>query len=304
MRPWMRWLGYSALALVGVVALGIGAVYGLSEARYRKEYQVPAMPLDTPSVPLGELLARGEHIVATRGCNDCHATDLGGRTFIESPALGVLYASNLTGGAGGVASRYTDQELARAIRNGIRHDGRPLLLMPSQEYNPLGDEDVAAVVAYLRSLPPVDREPRQSRPGPLARVLHLAGLLLLVSAEVIDHGRERGPTPAAGATVEYGEYLAVTCTGCHGAGFSGGKIPGTPPEFLPPANLTPHLETGLGRWTEADFVRLVREGVRPDGSMVNTEAMPIAMTSRFTDEELSAIWMYLRTLPPRAYGGR
>jgi mono/diheme cytochrome c family protein len=304
MRAWMRWIGYGALVVAGVLVLGVGVVYGVSESRIRKHYQVADPAVEVPAIPSAELLSRGEHILATRGCHDCHGADLGGRIFVEDPAIGTLYAGNLTRGAGGVAGHYSDAAWVVAIRNGVRHDGRPLLFMPSHEYNRLGDEDVAALVAYLKSLPPVDRVPEESRPGPLARALFLAGAFPLLPAELIDHQAPRDPAPEPGVTVAYGEYLAVTCTGCHGAGFSGGKIPGTPPDFLPPPNITPDPETGIGNWTEEDFVRLLRTGTRPDGSEVDRVAMPVAMTSSFTDEELSAIWMYLRSLPAKGYGGR
>lgn len=304
MRAWMRWIGYGALVVAGLLVLGVGAAFGVSESRFRKAYAVPDPRVHVPASPSEEVLERGRHILATRGCTDCHSADMGGRLFIDDPAMGTFHASNLTSGAGGVAALYSDAAWVVAIRNGIRHDGHPLFIMPSHEYHPMGDEDVAALVAYLKSLPPVDRIPGERRVGPLARALHLAGVLPLIPAEMIDHTRPRGPVPEPGVTVEYGEYLAVTCTGCHGTGFSGGKIPGTPPDFLPAANITPDPEGGIGRWTQDDFVRLLREGFRPDGSEVDRMSMPVAVTSNFTDDELAAMWMYLRTVPAKAYGGR
>src|SRR5690606_25887190 len=143
---------------------------------------------------------------------------------------------------------------------GIGPDGKPLLFMPSQEFYPLSDEDLGALIAYLESLPAVDHTPGKSSVGPLGRVLFLAGQLPLLPAEMIDHDAERRATPAPGPTAEYGAYLATGCTGCHGAGFSGGKIPGTPPEFPAASNITPHEATGIGTWAEADFFRALREG--------------------------------------------
>ena len=103
--------------------------------------------------------------------------------------------------------------------------------------------------------------------------------------------------------LEYGAYLATGCVGCHGMTLSGGKIPGGPPGTPEPANITPDPETGIGRWTQADFVRVLREGIRPDGRQVDA-FMPVAMTKEFTDMELEAIWKYLRTVEPKAFGNR
>jgi cytochrome c553 len=91
------------------------------------------------------------------------------------------------------------------------------------------------------------------------------------------------------------------CTGCHGERFSGGPIPGAPPDWKPAANLTP---TGLGHYTEADFVRALRDGVRPGGARIDP-SMPVERVTRhMNDVELAALWAYLRTVPPRPYGGR
>ena len=105
-----------------------------------------------------------------------------------------------------------------------------------------------------------------------------------------------------GVTAEYGKYLAdnAGCPSCHGPGLSGGKIPQAPPDTVPAANLTP---TGLGQWTEADFVRTIRTGTRPDGRVLDT-FMPWPYYSQMTDDELGAIWRYLQSVPPRPTGTR
>ena len=97
---------------------------------------------------------------------------------------------------------------------------------------------------------------------------------------------------------EYGEYLANTCKGCHGAGFSGGPIPGIPAQPPYPANLTADVATGLGSWQEADFVTALRTGIRPDGTLI-TSAMPWQTFQGLTDDELDALWLYLQSVRPR-----
>ena len=137
----------------------------------------------------------------------------------------------------------------------------------------------------------------------MTSLLFMTGKMALLPAELIDHEAPRPATPAPGPTVEYGAYLASGCVGCHGMTLSGGKIPGGPPGTPIPANITPDEETGIGSWTQEDFVRVLREGIRPDGRQVS-EFMPVAATKEFTDMELAAIWEYLRTVEPKPFGSR
>jgi len=105
-----------------------------------------------------------------------------------------------------------------------------------------------------------------------------------------------------GVTVEYGHYIAAIagCKGCHGPGLSGGPIPGGPPEWKPAANITP---TGIGHYKETDFFLALREGKRPGGAPIDS-LMPFRYTKDMTDDEIRALYMYLKTVPPKPYGGR
>lgn len=301
MKRITKWLAVGVGTLVALLGVGLGGVYGFSEYGMRKTYAVAegdvAIPTDAAAVE------RGRHIAFTRACSDCHGPGLGGNTFIDDPALGRIFASNLTRGRGGVGARNSDADWVRAIRNGVGHDGRSLLVMPSYEYHGLSDEDVGALVAYLKTLPPVDREPVESRVGPVGRALYLAGQLPLLPAEMVPHDAPRAPAPPAGPTAAYGAYLAPGCTGCHGPGFSGGPIPGGPPGMLPPTNITPDVATGIGSWTEEDFFRALREGKRPDGSALDP-SMPWKNIGAMTDDEIRALWAYLRTVPAKPEGQR
>lgn len=295
MKTALRWAARAIAGLAGLLLLASAAVYGASEYRFQRTYD------DLPAASLllagdASTLARGRHLAVIRGCVDCHGADLGGKVFLDVPPVAVLHASNLTAGRGGVGATYSDADWDRAIRHGVGPDRKPLLVMPSNEFHVLSDADVAALIAYLKSLPPVDREPGENRVGPVGRVLFLAGQLPAVPAELIDHGAPRAAAPAPGATAEYGAYLATGCQGCHGPGFTGGRIPGTPPEFPPATNITPDAETGIGEWSEADFFRALREGKRPDGTALRTE-MPWQLTREMTDDEIRALWLHLRSVP-------
>ena len=294
MKRFLRWGGYAVLSLAAVLAVAYGAVYGYTEYRLGRKYDVPRMALALSAD--SEVIAKGRHIATVRGCVDCHGPELAGRLFIDGGPVGVLYASNLTSGAGGVADVYSDADLIAAIRHGVRPSGEPLWFMPSQEFNVLSDEDVSALVSYIRSLEPVDNLLEPSTVGPLGRLLFAIGKLPLAPAELIDHDAVRAPAPEAGATAEYGAYLATGCTGCHRSDFSGGKITGTPPDFPPASNITRDEETGIGSWSEEDFRRALTTGVRPDGSQLRPE-MPWQLTAQMEEHELRALWLYLRSLP-------
>lgn len=109
------------------------------------------------------------------------------------------------------------------------------------------------------------------------------------------------PDAARRPTAAYGAYLATACVGCHGKGFSGGHIPGMPPDWPDAANLTPD-PGGLANWSEADLKQALREGVAPGGRALKTDYMPVRVTRFLTDEEVGALYAYFRSLPAKAHG--
>lgn len=292
----MKRIKRALLGLLSLVVLLLAVVYGVSESRLRRTYTVAAAETLRVTKDPAQL-ARGQHLVtAVAKCADCHEQDLGGKTFIDGGPLGTVYASNLTAGRGGTLAGYTDAQLEAAIRHGVRPDGRALFVMPADEYQNLSDEDVSAIIAYLRTLPPVDREHGTSHLGPLGRALYAAGKLPLVPAERIDHARTGARSaPPVGATREYGQYLVSVggCRSCHGPNLVGGPSP--EPGAPPAANITP--AGPMGEWTEAQFYAAIRTGTRPDGTRIK-DFMPWRSMARHTDDELRAIWLYLRTVPP------
>ena len=289
------------LGLLGVIVLLVAGLYLWSETRINRTYAVAGQPLALPTDEAA--LAEGARLFVTRGCSDCHGADGRGTVMIDDPAIGRIAGSNLTTGAGGVLGAYDDALLARAIRNGLDENGRPLLFMPSWEFQGFSDEDTAMLIAHMRNLPPVDNVLPASQSGPMGRILFLAGQLPLVPAEMVNHDAPKVASVTVEASVAYGDYLAQGCIGCHGTGFSGGAIPGAPLDWPVATNITPDRETGMGDWTQADFVADIRTGVRPDGSTIDP-LMPWANFSLMTDVELEALWLYLETVAPQAEGNR
>ena len=304
MKRFLRYTGFGLLGLLGVAVLFVGAAYALSAARLAKTYPTTVSAVAMRTDPAA--VADGRHITEIRGCNDCHGADYGGKVMIDDAMLGRVVAANLT--PGGRVGTWTDADFTRAIRQGIAPDGKPLLIMPSHEYRHLSDADVGALIAFLRSLPAVRRALPEHHVGPLGRILHVTGGAPLVAAELLAEAEVNGQAPHAGPaepgpTAAYGAYLATSCLGCHGDDYSGKTIVGAPPGTPPAANLTPDRATGLGAWDEADFKTLLRSGTRPDGSKVHP-FMPIAMTSKLTDEEVAALWAYFSSLKPVNAPGR
>jgi mono/diheme cytochrome c family protein len=291
-----KWTARILGAVVMLLVVAVGVVYAASERRFRKHFEVPTHRVTV--VADSATVARGEHVATIRGCTECHGVGLAGHVEIDDPMLGRLAGPNLTNGGRGAA--LTDADWERAVRHGVRRDGAPLLIMPASEHTGMSDEDLGALIAYARRLPSAPMVPPPSKAGPVLRGLFAAGMVLLLSAEEIDHAQPHPTKVAAEPTPAYGSYLVPMCKGCHGPQLSGGKIPGGPPDWKPAANITPG---GIGRWSEADFITALRTGHRPDGSAIDTQ-MPWKSFGRMNDVELRAIYAYLHEQPAREYGHR
>jgi mono/diheme cytochrome c family protein len=294
----LKGLGMMLGVLVGLVVVPLGVVYAVTEMRANKRYTVTPVTLTIPTDAAS--IARGKHLVeAVSDCVGCHGENLAGGPVLDDPALAVVYARNLTPGRGGLGGQLTDAEYVKAIRHGLRPDGRSLWVMPSYDYTNIADEDLAAIIAYLKTIPPVDNVVPEPTMGPLGRVLTALNQLPAFPAEYIDQAAALAvpPPPEPGVTLEYGRYLikSAGCSGCHQPDYGGGPVPGSGPDDPPAANLTP--AGNLGGWTAEDFIQTLRTGVRPNGAPL-TGDMPWQAYGRMTDDELAAVFLYLQSLPP------
>ena len=259
--------------------------------------------LAEPGVARGEYLVRGP-----AGCGNCHTANgpngkvagmqlAGG--LVEDSAEMTAYAPNLTP-AGDIAN-WSDAELEKAIREGIRPDGSLIgPPMPFSVYRGWGDEDLASIVMFLRTLPPIDNQ-------------------VPVSTYRIPLPPAYGPPvasvtpPPRGVTVAYGEYLAnaVThCMDCHTplgpqgrmmdrVGDGGFQFHG-PWGTSVAANIR-NGPDGIGKYTDTELKTMITDGVRPDGSPM-LPPMPYPYLAQFTPEDLDALVLYLRSLPPLPKG--
>jgi mono/diheme cytochrome c family protein len=295
----LRVLALVVAGIVLVIAAGWASIYFVSENRLNQRIDVPAESIAVPTDITS--IQRGQHLAsAVAACVDCHGPHLAGKVFMDDPGLGRIVPPNLTRGRGGVGGTFSNADFARAIRHGVNPSGRRLLIMPSDDYNQFSDADLGAIIAYIRSMPAIDASLPTNEIRILGRILFATGQLALQPATNIDHFAQRPRSPAPGVTSEYGAYLALSagCPSCHGPGLSGGKIPQAPPTTVPGSNITP---AALGAWSEADFLRVMRTGTRPDGRRLDAY-MPWPYFAQMTDDELRAIWRFLQAVPPRATG--
>jgi len=261
-----------------------------------RRFAVDAEPIPTAAGP--SAIERGRHLAtAVSKCTTCHGDDFSGTELVDDAWFGRLWASNLTPGRGGIAG-LDDVDLVRSIRFGVRRDGTSLVMMPAQHLRHLSDADLAAIIAFLRTLEPVDREVPPPSMGPFARVVVALGL----APDLFPAGLVAG-TPPRSEVIEpregadYGAYLveAGGCKVCHNARLTGGLHPLALPGEPEPPNLTPGGE--LASWTSEDFVAALRTGLTRDGRVLDPDFMPWPAYSRMSDLELKAIWKYLESLP-------
>lgn len=298
-RGIITWTGRLLAAVLVLVLVGAAVVYAASERRLRQTYDTT---VDSVRVPTDAAsIARGEHLVRNVvDCTICHGSDLGGAVYSSSAAIGTVAGPNLTRGKGGIPATYSTTDYVRAVRRGVKPNGRSLIVMPSEVFTHLSQEDLGAVIAFLKQAPPVDRDVPKSGFGPVGRALLAAGKMnVLVAGKT-----PRYDAPASvprDTTAAYGKYIADIsgCHGCHGYGLSGGRVAG-PPGLPPASNLTP---SGIGNWTEADLTRALREGKRPDGTQLD-EFMPWKVFRGMTDAEIHSIWLYLKSVPAKPFGNK
>jgi mono/diheme cytochrome c family protein len=312
---WKKILLLLLLVIVGVPACGLAYLY------LRKPAQIPASTIKVAMTP--ERIARGRLIFQSLAhCDDCHSqrdfTRFGGpvvesgrgRGNILSAFMkgvpGTLVAPNITPDRETGIGNWTDGEKIRAIREGVDRDGRALIpAMPYPHFRNMSDEDVQSVVAYLDTLSPVR--------NPLPQTHLTFPIALLIKGVPQPVGSV--PPPGRSDKLKYGQYLVTLadCVGCHtprqkfgqpipGMELAGGQVSATSLGTVVSANITPDLETGIGKWSEEYFLKKFYDYKEyAAGGAPKTEAftvMPWLAFSQLPPEDLGAIYAFLRTKKP------
>lgn len=293
MKKALKWIGIILGSLVGLIVVLGAAMYAIGNARLNKVYDIPpsnlTLPTDTASIEYGK--HRAEVL-----CQGCHGPDLSGvEGWFDAGPIGRIDSANLTSGEGGVGKEFSTEDYVRAIRHGVDPAGKPIFMLAVTSTAQLSDEDLAAIIAYVKSVPPVDHTVHERHFTPLAKIMLTAGMFGKLPAEAVSHD-VKVTAPERGATAEYGEYLVNThdCRVCHGPELNGGPFPDPTVKKISP-NLTPGGE--LAAWSDEEFINAIRTGKTPSGYQLDPHFMPWKEFGTFYDEELKAIWLYLQSLP-------
>lgn len=301
MTHWLRRAGIGLLVLIALLAAAVALL--VANGHRKAERRIDIAVAGVAERGDAAAVERGGYLFRSRGCTDCHGPDGAGRTFVDDGKGLRLHAPNITPAPGSAVANYRMDDWDRAIRHGVAPGGRPLLIMPSEDYNRFTNDDFAALVAYLRQMPAAHGGPAELQLPVVVRALYGAGVVR-DAAEKIDHARApAAPVPEA-VTAEHGAYVANACIGCHGAALDGGRIPGGPPDWPPAARLSPGEGSAMARYPEAKgFVTMMRTGLRPDGSAVSP-VMPFATLREMSDVDLEALYLHLRSLGPQLASSR
>ena len=287
----MRKILISLLSLLLLCGAFLLFVNQQSKSRLGERYKLAAQKLRPTTAKSAVLQIRGKHLVqVVLGCAKCHGQDMGGKVFLKSLPVMQLAGPNLTSGKGSVVKEYKETDWVRALRHGIGQSSKGLLGMPL--YSALSDEDLRAVILYLKSLPPVDRQESTLKLGLLGRILVTFGTIApkMLKANHTAIARQAPVSIKPATNVRYGRYLAEIggCLDCHGQERQGKTVaPG-----LPPATDITALR--LANWTHKDFVKSMTKGKRPNGTTLHP-LMPWKLYKFMTALELKALWLFLKS---------
>jgi len=294
MKKVFKWFGIVLGSLIGLVLIAGVVLFLAGNARLNKTYDFPPSNITIPTDEAS--IAYGKHRAETL-CEGCHGTDLSGvNDWFSAGPLGTIDSANLTSGDGGIGREFTsDEDFVKAIRHGIDPEGKPIFMPAVISGARLSDEDLGAIIAYVKSVPPVDHVTTGQHFTPLAKIMLAAGMLGKLPVESVSHD-VHVTAPPRGVTVEYGGYLVSTndCLVCHGPQLNGGPFPDPTIKIITP-NITPGGEVGF--WSEDQFVNTIRTGVTPGGHDLDPTLMPWKDYSKMSDDELKAIYMYLQSVP-------
>jgi cytochrome c553 len=272
MRPILKWAGIVVASLVALLVLGIAFVYIDSQRILNRRYSQRPSAVHMSATP--DQVARGAHLTLVSTCTDCHGKDLTGK-LLPVPRS-TVYAPNLT-----IMTRtLSDADLDVSIRQGLRPDGKSLLFMPSHGYASFSDDEVASIIAYLRSLSPQGAPSPESRLGLAVRVAFVLGIVRPEAEEA-----DGTPPVDLGPRHEKGRHLArILCGQCHGTTLSG--------EPKSPLHPRPDLLVVAGYDLDG-FRTLMRSGKAGGGRPTELMAEIAPDLSHLTDDEIDAMYDYL-----------
>lgn len=292
MRKVFKWLGIVILTLIVIVLITVLIMVNKTNGMAKDTYEVtlPKFVAATDSASM----VRGE-IIANSLCSGCHGGDFAGTPFFNDEATGSVPAPNIT--PGGIPKDYTDADWLKIIRYGVKPDNHGAIIMPSKEMGTMSNNDIAALVGYLKTVPPSDKTWNDPKFTLLSKVLAGAGLFGdLYQAKIIDlHDTTTRVAPPYAPTVEYGAYTVGFhgCKSCHGDNLNGKKSPD--PISPPGTNIT--KGGNFGKWSLEQFSSTLKSGTTPEGKQMDTKFMPWVAIGQMSDVEIAAVYNYLNSVP-------
>lgn len=277
MSKLFRWLGYGVGAIAALVALAVISIWALSERALAEKVDPAKSQL---AAPTEAQLADGTRQLTILGCVSCHGPGLQGRKFVDIPGVATIHAPNISR----LAPAMSDAQLDHAIRQGIGYDGRAMFIMPSQQYQFLTDQEVAALIAGIRRLPAAGSEQPPIKLGPKGRVGIALGKFPNIPTRIAAY---RGnPLPDLGPATATGRHLVQTrCSDCHGADLKG--------QELEPGTVSADLSI-VGAYDAEQFRTLLRTGVAAGNKKLGLMGSVARDDfSHMTDQEIDAIHDYL-----------
>jgi len=255
----IKWTMITTGCVLALAIIFYVVVYFKTEARINKVYSVKQQTLVIPNDTASYM--RGKHIAENRGCLGCHGSNLAtGEVFMdENSPLGVLYASNITSGKGGI--NFNDKDWIRVLRHGLDQQNKSVWFMPSHEVSHISNQEMAELICFLKQQHAVDKIMPAKSIKPLGRILTFFDQFPLLPAEMIDHDAVYKDTIQVAVTAEYGGYLATTCKGCHGPNMKGGPSHNKTEPAIP--DITSKGKPG--KWKENNFITALRTGKTPEG---------------------------------------
>lgn len=286
----IKWVLRVVGCMLLLALLFYGFIHIVIQNRINKIYHVSIENIPVPADSIS--VEKGRHLVAIKGCAECHGDNFGGKIMNDDAIVGRIVGPNLTSGRGGLPADYDTKDWIAALKHGLRKDRKPLLFMPSNETAQLSEEDMKAVIAFCKQLEPVNNEVPKTDIVFLARILGYFDQLPLIPAEKIDHEQSLTKSIDTTSPVAFGRYLGISCQSCHRGDLKGGEpiAPGMPP--------VPDLtSTGVaGKWTYNQFKQVLQTGRRPDGRQLDNSNMPWKITASYTTNEIEALYQYLKSL--------
>ena len=295
-----------------IVVIGVLALY--IKFREMPKYEAGNITMKVEVTP--HRIEKGRKL-ASMLCFSCHYNDqtqkFTGRLLSEAPQFGEIHSANITQDSIAGIGKLTDGQLIYFIRTGIKPDGEYVPpYMPKLVH--IADEDLYSIIAYLHS--DDNRVQPDPTPAPKTKPSFLTKFLVTIKAfKPFDYPKEAIPLPDTTNQVAWGRYITLyqyECYTCHSKDFATNNygVPEKSPGFfgggnkmfqldgskISTLNISPDKETGIGDWTEDDFVKAVKTGIIPNGQPALR--YPMIPYINLTDAELKAIYSYLRTVPP------